>query len=360
MSTTSGPGSGGILAVPGLGAAHRTLGDTGCTVLVCPTGALAAVDVRGGGPGTRETDLLAPENTVQRIHGLALSGGSAYGLAVADGVMRELERAGIGFAVLGPDTPGPIVPIVPAAVIFDLLVGDSSHRPAAGDGAIATKAALATAAANPWVSAAATTAPLQPELFAFDPRAALPTGSYGAGAAATAGRVRGGFGQASCTIDTAAGTFTVAAGVVANPVGQILDPDTGVIYAAPTRRVDPVAFKALPCLDSKLNTTIGAIVTDAPLPPAQLKRLAMCAHDGLARAVRPAHSPLDGDTFFALSTYPQDPGSGVAPQVLGELSQAAADLCCTAILDAVLGAADQPGPAGNYEPGRRALRSLLQ
>ncbi|PRQ10842.1 peptidase [Corynebacterium sp. 13CS0277] len=304
----------GLAAVPGLGVGHVSLGDTGCTVVVAPAGAFAAVDVRGGGPGTRETDLLEAHNTVAQVHAVLLSGGSAYGLAAADGVMQHLEGAGIGFPVLGPDRPGPIVPIVPGAVIFDLLVGDPQHRPTAADGAAATRAALAAV---------------------DDAAAATARGSVGAGCGATAGKLRGGFGTASATVDTPMGQFTLAAGVVANPVGHVVDPDTGILYGDPRLRVDVDAYAALESLATKLNTTIGVVATDAPVTKAQARRLALTGHDGMARAIRPAHSPLDGDTLFALST---GDGSGVDVETLGMLCAASADTVQAAIVDAVVSA----------------------
>ncbi|GAA4785098.1 P1 family peptidase [Corynebacterium canis] len=294
--------------VPGLHVGHTSLGDTGVSVIVAPQGATAAVDVRGGGPGTRETDLLEPHNTVQQVHAITLSGGSAYGLATADGVMAELERRGIGFPVINDI----IVPIVPAAVIFDLLVGDPQHRPTADDGRRAVIAALDAPSQN---HAA------QPE-----------SGNVGAGCGATAGALRGGFGQASVKV----GEFVVAAGVVANPVGAVIDARDGSLWA--THDIPPVdlaAFAELRPLATKLNTTIGVVATDAPVSKQQAKRLAMVAHDGLARAIRPAHSPLDGDTLFALSTG--EP-RGVQLEDMVQLSSAAAEVVHTAIIDAVTSA----------------------
>lgn len=292
--------------VPGLHVGHTSLGDTGVTVVVAPTGATAAVDVRGGGPGTRETDLLEPHNTVQQVHAITLSGGSAYGLAAADGVMRELEQRGIGFPVVGDI----IVPIVPAAVIFDLLVGDPLHRPTAEDGRQAVAAALDHVQDNG-------------------------SGSIGAGCGATAGVLRGGFGQVSTRIRISEGDCVVAAGVVANPVGAVVDRRDGSLWGADVAPVDLAAFAALRPLATKLNTTIGVVATDAPVTKQQAKRLAMVAHDGLARAIRPAHSPLDGDTLFALSTG--EP-AGVGLEDMVQLSSAAAEVVHAAIIDAVTSA----------------------
>lgn len=302
--------SGTLDDVPGIRIGHRSLGDTGCTVIVPETPAICAVDVRGGGPGTRETDLLEPHNTVQHVHAITLSGGSAYGLAATDGVMTLLEKSGIGFPVLGKSVPGPIVPIVPAAVIFDLLVGDADNRPTAADGYQAAEAALNGVASKS-------------------------NGSIGAGCGATAGKLRGGLGQASTRI----GEWVVAAAIVANPVGDIINPDTGALWARPDMRVDPAAYRALPPHTAQLNTTIGVLATNAPITVAQAKRLAIAGHDGIAWAVRPAHSPLDGDTLFALSTTP-DP-VGVDIDTMRQLSHAAATVVSDAIITAVASA--EPG-----------------
>lgn len=292
--------------VPGIHLGHVSLGDSGVSVVVAPEGAIAGVDVRGGGPGTRETDLLEPHNTVQQIHAVALCGGSAYGLAAADGVMQALEERGIGFPVRGPGTE-PIVPIVPAAVIFDLLVGDPQNRPTREHGYEAVQHAL-------------------------DRQPDTGSGTIGAGTGATAGRLRGGFGQASLAV----GDFVVAVGLVANPVGEVVDPESGQLYGAPgLAHVDVAKLASLPHPGADLNTTIGVIATNAPVTKAQAKRLALSAHDGLARAVRPAHSPLDGDTLFAMST---GDGSGVDPILLATLCATAADCVQAAIIDAITSA----------------------
>lgn len=301
-----------LVDVPGLRVGHASLGDTGVTAVVAesPAGMVAGVDVRGGGPGTRETDLLEPHNTVERVHAIVLAGGSAFGLAAADGAMLELERAGRGFPVLGEGRPGPRVPIVPAAVIFDLFVGDATHRPTASDGAAAVRAALEGTGED-----------------------ASRRGSVGAGCGATAGVLRGGVGQASVT----AGEYTVPALVVANPVGSVIDPDTGRLWGDPARPpVDLEKFAALEHPAARLNTTIGVVATDAPVTTAQVTRLAMVGHDGLARAVRPAHSPLDGDTLFSVSTAAENAGVGV--EVLHALLAAAADVVERAVVDAVVSA----------------------
>ncbi|WJY71237.1 Peptidase family S58 [Corynebacterium aurimucosum] len=298
----------------GFSVGHVTREDTGVTVVYCgEQGAVAGVDVRGGGPGTRETDLLEPHNTVERVHALVLAGGSAFGLAAADGVMRGLEEAGIGFPVFGEEIPGPRVPIVPGAVIFDLLAGPQC--PTAEDGQAALRAALAGHDAT--------------------------SGSVGAGTGACAGKNRGGVGTVLIDVSP----FTVAAVVVANPVGQVIDAETGRLFGAPDApAVDAKRFAAARSLAesfaeaSQLNTTIGAVLTDAPLTKAQVKRLALAGHDGIARAVRPAHSPLDGDTLFAAASGTQPAEQGIGAAELASLSAAAADAVEAAIVDAVVSA----------------------
>ncbi|CAM3034282.1 P1 family peptidase [Skermania piniformis] len=335
--TTSRPGSltdvGGVL----VGHDHRldpaaTLGSgaaTGCTVVRLPGGATASVDVRGGGPGTRETDLLEPANTVQQVDAILLTGGSAYGLAAADGVMRRLEEEGAGIPM---GEPGRVVPIVPAAVIFDLPVGDWSVRPDAEAGY------RAAAAAGPHPA----------------------RGTVGAGVGARAGVLKGGVGMASIRLTggTAAG-MTVAALVVANPVGAVFDPTTGLPWSGAAqvglRAPDPTELAAandLPVKGTVLNTTIGVVATDAPLSAAGCRRLAVVSHDGLARAIRPAHSPLDGDTMFAVATgrrpvptpgLPVPPAFPVELPMLTQLCAVVADVVERAVVDAVVAATGLSG-----------------
>ncbi|WP_037141380.1 P1 family peptidase [Rhodococcoides fascians] len=256
---------------------------TGCTVVRTLGGAVAAVDVRGGGPGTRETDLLDPSHSVQQVNSVLLTGGSAYGLAAADGVMRWLEEHGHGISM---GTPDQVVPIVPAAVIFDLPVGEWSTRPTADFGYRAAAAAATD----------------------------FETGSVGAGVGARAGVLKGGVGTASTVIEGGpADGVTVAALIVTNPVGSVFDPRTGLPWGVGS--LGPQAFRmrkpdvhelwnanALAPKGTALNTTIGVVATDVELSAGSCKRIAVAGHDGLARAIRPAHSPLDGDTIFALST----------------------------------------------------------
>ena len=312
----------GTLTDPGAGWA------TGTTVVVVPPGSVTAVDVRGGGPGTRETDLLDPVNSVRGAHAIVLTGGSAYGLAAADGVMRALEEQGVGIPM---DLLGHVVPIVPAAVIFDLPVGAWNARPDASFGA----AALAAASSR------------------------VATGSVGAGAGARAGALKGGVGTASLTLaDGPARGLTVGALVVANPVGAVIDPATGLPWntadlavhglAGPAAPAEIAALGEVSAKATVLNTTIGVVATDAELPVAAARRLAISGHDGLARAIRPAHSPLDGDTLFAVATgsatpdpaaaVPVPPGMEPYLGVLAALCEAAATVAERAVVGAVVAA----------------------
>ena len=191
-------------------------GDSGVTMIVAPKSATASVDVRGGGPGTRETDLLAPHNTVQAVHAIGLCGGSAFGLDALTGAMAELESRGIGFAVLGPEHPDKLVPIVPGAVIFDLLLGRWDSRPDAATGAAATAAALDAVAGDATGQEALAQG--------------VQNGNVGAGLGASAGALKGGFGQASAVFPegTPLAGGTVAVGIVVNPQGAVFDPATGL------------------------------------------------------------------------------------------------------------------------------------
>ncbi|MBE7159737.1 MAG: P1 family peptidase [Williamsia herbipolensis] len=305
---------------------------TGVTVVTLPEGSVAAVDVRGGGPGTRETDLLDPVNSVQTAHAIVLTGGSAYGLAAADGVMAGLEEAGVGLRM---DDRGGVVPIVPGSVVFDLPVGGWRNRPDAAMGA----AALAAAGT------------------------AVGRGSVGAGTGARAGVLKGGVGTASTTADLGDGVaVTVAAIMVANPVGDVLDPGTGLPWYASADEMavhgltapSAAQIAALRELREKatvLNTTIGVVATDARLDPAATRRVAMAAHDGMAHAIRPAHSPLDGDTVFAVATGAVEPPAhpdvpdGMHPAVpsIARIGAAAAVVTRRAIVDAVLSATGVAG-----------------
>lgn len=264
-----------------IGHVTKREGATGCTVIVVPQGAVAGVDVRGGAPGTREIALLDPVNTVERIHAVLLTGGSAFGLEAATGVMRYLEAQQIGFA-----TPYARVPIVSAAVLYDLGIGDPNVRPDADDGYRAARTAV------PWCTE---------------------QGNVGAGTGATVGKLRGmahatkgGFGIGRCQI----GDMYVIAFVAVNAVGEVVD-ETGGILAG-IRESTPGAYTSSRAALAELaalpdpgtaatNTTIGCIVTNADLSKAEATKVAQMAHDGLARAIRPIHTPQDGDTLFALS-----------------------------------------------------------
>ncbi|WP_311489137.1 P1 family peptidase [uncultured Corynebacterium sp.] len=363
------PGSSNsLMDVRGLGVGHAIseggAGDSGATIIAAPAGAVASVDVRGGGPGTRETDLLEPHNTVERVHAIALCGGSAYGLAAAAGAMAALEAAGIGFPVLGEEAPEKIVPIVPGAVIFDLLLGRWDSRPSAETGAAAAEAALRSASiARDGESAAGQ----------GDDDSALATatasGNLGAGLGASAGALKGGFGQASAVLPELPGELaalsgaTVAAGIVVNPQGAVFNPATGRLWGFDSElagefgaaSVTPVSEEAaahlrgmnlagtkFPAPDDgqpgspQLNTTIGVVATDAPLTKAQAKRLALSAHDGLARAIRPAHMPMDGDTLFGLATGTR--GGSVDAVGMSVLAATAANCVERATVHAVLAA----------------------
>ncbi|WP_405892271.1 P1 family peptidase [Streptomyces sp. NBC_01527] len=328
--------------VAGLRVGHaRVSGDgalSGTTVVLAPEGgAVAAVDVRGGGPGTRETDALDPRNLVQRIDAVVLTGGSAYGLDAASGVMAWLEEQGRGVRV-GPD-PSQVVPVVPTACIFDLgRGGDWRARPDASTGRAAVEAAAGTESGAP-----------------------VAEGGVGVGTGAVAGRLKGGVGTASALLPSG---ITVGVLVVVNAAGSVVDPVTGVLYGEygaaeppvhPPADVHRTAGRRLAeAADAEarppLNTTLAVVATDADLTRAQAQKLAGTAHDGLARAVRPVHLLNDGDTVFALATgeRPLPPDNPIA---LNELLAAGADVLTRAVVKAVRAAesveARHPG-AGTY------------
>ena len=328
-------GSGSLTDVAGVRVGHftDTRRPTGCTVVLVPEGTVAGVDVRGAAPGTRETELLSPLNSVEHIHALLLAGGSAFGLDAAGGVMRWLDERGVGIR-LGPAqgterSAKPIcVPIVPAAILFDLWVGDASIRPDAASGYAACDAATADAVTE---------------------------GNVGAGAGASVGKLfgidramRGGIGSASISV----GGITVAALVAVNALGDVIDPTTGHVVAG-ARTPDGLALQGtmaallrgdVPApLQPGSATTLGVIATDAVLSKAQVNKVAQMAHDGLARAINPVHTAGDGDTVFALATG----GSGRAGNVtlVGAL---AAEAMATAIVRAVRAATalHGDGPSG--------------
>jgi len=303
----------GVRLPGGVSVGHWTdaAGRTGCTVVLVPGGAVPGVDVRGGAPGTLGTDELRPGMVAERAHAILLTGGSAFGLAAADGVMRYLEEHGVGLAI-GTAR----VPIVAGAVIFDLLTGDPRARPDAAAGYAACRAATAHPA----------------------------VGAVGAGTGATVAKAGGGqprpggVGIASAP----AGAATVAAVMVANSVGGIWD-DERHEWTAPLapREGGPAPGQGPPGEGAAgpvagANTTIGVVVTDAGLTKEQANRVAAVAHDGIARAVRPAHTRYDGDTIFCLATGAVAP-SGTAPvPVLADLVEvAAAETVARAIAQAV-------------------------
>ncbi len=335
MSSALALAPGAITDVPGLSVGHAELAGrpSGCTVLLCPEGAVCGVDVRGGAPGTRETDLLRPGTLVQQVHALLLTGGSAFGLDAATGVMRWLEEQGHGLPVgpgsgQGSSAPPIRVPIVPAAVLFDLWLGDARLRPNADTGYAACLAARSAAPAQ---------------------------GNVGAGAGATVGKLfgparamKGGIGSASLRL----GAVTVGALVAVNAFGDVLDEQGAVLAGA----LDETRQRPVGSLQALLNgrapaastaaftagtaTTIGIVATDAVLDKARATQLATLAHHGLSRAVNPV-TLHDGDTLFALANG----RSGQAPDAaaFSALGALAAEVVSRAIRNAVRAA--QPLPA---------------
>ncbi len=316
-------GNRAITDVPGIAVGHATdlTHLTGCTVVLCGDGAVCGGAVLGGAPGTRETDILRPENRVERAHGVLLCGGSAFGLAAADGVMRYLEARGIGF-----ETGFARVPIVPAAVLYDLGIGNPQVRPDAAMG----EAACRSAAGGP-----------------------VEEGCVGAGTGATVGKVLGLAGAMKSGVGTwsarVAGGAIVGALVATNAFGDVLDVRTGAILAgardpATGRFVGTAArlqAAGLPLhrRGFPTNTTLGVVATDAAVTKAQATRLALLAHAGLARAVVPSHTSLDGDAFFVLST-----GSQTADALA--LEAAAADVVAEAVMRGVRAARTLGGVPG--------------
>lgn len=293
---------------------------TGCTVVLCPEGAVGGVAVVGAAPGTRETDLLNPTSTVNEVHAILLSGGSAFGLDSATGVMSWLREHEHGLKV------GPVrVPIVPGAVLFDLLVDDFAQPSGSGitPDADAGYQACLDAMRNP--------------------ASALAQGNVGAGAGATVGKLngpscamRGGLGWAALNVNG----ITVAAIIACNAVGDVINPHTDKILAG--ARTSPDSLNRLNAVEAELdglstnglqagsNTTIGVIITDATLTKAQAQRLAQVGHDGLARTIRPVHTAMDGDTLFALAT-----GKNHAPVDVMQLATAAGEVTAMAVVNAI-------------------------
>ena len=297
-----------ITAVKGIQVGHATnlRARTGCTVVLCPDGTAAGVDVRGFAPGTRETDAIRPGRLVGQAHGVLLTGGSAFGLDAAAGVMRFLEERGAGYS-----TPHGVVPIVPAAVIYDLRVGDPRIRPDKAMGYRACKAATG---------------------------APVPTGRFGAGTGATVGKAPGlrpadgGIGSSCAKLDNG---VLVGALVVVNAVGSVVDPASGEVVAGARNEISdrrgggaPKSRQGRQATMPGTNTTIGVVATNAALSSAEASTVASMAHDGIARAIRPSHTLHDGDTLFALST-------GKRRADLNAVGILAAEVVAQAILDAV-------------------------
>lgn len=323
------PMIGAITEVPGIKVGHFTDSrrPTGCTVILTEESATAGVDVRGAAPGTRETDLLNPANLVEKVHAILLSGGSAFGLEAATGVVRWLEEKGIGYPA-GPAR----VPIVPAAILFDLGLGDHRIRPDAAAGHAACEAASAEAPAE---------------------------GSVGAGTGATVGKLfgmaramKGGIGTASVRV----GAITVGAIVAVNAVGDVIDPATGEVMAGARDAEGRRPFGATagilrgelpPPMQAGMATTIGVVATDATLTKAQCGRLAGAAHDGLARTIDPIHTMSDGDTVFALAT-----GKSGLPGNMMALGAVVPHVMAAAVLRAVRAAK----AVGGSPPGMSELR----
>jgi len=326
--------NGTLTDVAGLSVGHWTdlEAATGCTVVLCgDEGAVAGVDVRGSAPGTRETDLLDPVNAVQRIHAVLIGGGSAFGLDAATGVMRWLEAKGRGVEV------GAVrVPLVCAAVLFDLPVGRSDVRPDAAAGEAACDAAST---------------------------AAVPQGSVGAGAGAAVGKMLGferatksGLGSASLRL---AGGITVAALVAVNAAGDVVDPASGRVLAGP--RLPGGGFvrtavwlrEHVAGISIGGSTTLAVVATDAELTKVETTKVARMAHDGLARTIDPVHTMLDGDTVFALATG----AAGVAADVTA-VGAAGATVLAQAVLAAVRTASGLAGvPAASELPAAGAAAS---
>lgn len=301
-----------LTAIPALSVGHWTDAEaaTGCTVVLCPQGAVAGVDVRGSAPGTREIALLDPVNSVQKVHALVLSGGSAFGLAAADGVMRWLEERGHGF-----DMGVAKVPIIPAAILFDLGIGRADVRPDAAAGYLACQAATSEPVAQ---------------------------GNVGAGTGATVGKMlgfgqatKGGLGSASKQIGKG---IVVSALVAVNAVGDIIDPATNKIIAGARRPVVGGFADSMAFAESRLgqtisemanrNTTLAVVATNVALSKVECTKVAQMAHDGLARTIRPVHTSFDGDTIFALSAGEKSGDAGLVGAV-------AADVLAQAVLNAV-------------------------
>ena len=315
------PRSDSLTDVRGLRVGHCTEAQrpTGCTVILTPDGAVAGVDVRGAAPGTRETELLSPLNAVEQVHAVLLAGGSAFGLDAAGGVMRWLDERGHGVQV-GPAR----VPIVPAAILFDLWIGDTRIRPDATSGYAACEAAS---------------------------DAPVTQGNVGAGTGCAVGKLfgiaramRGGLGSASVTVDG----ITVGALVAVNAIGDVVDPASGRVIAGARTQDGGALLGTMAALlrgdvpaplQVGAATTLGVVATDALLTKVQANKVAQMAHDGFARAINPVHTLTDGDTIFALATGAAGRTANVT--LIGAL---AAEVMATAIVRAVRAAVRLDGP----------------
>ncbi len=321
--------SGSLTDVPGVKVGHWTSSErpTGCTVILVEGGAVGGVDVRGGGPGTRETDLLRPEATVDTVHAIVLSGGSAFGLAAADGVMLYLEEKGVGFRA-----GRAIVPIVPAAILFDLGIGGNPKiRPTRESGYSAAKAAT---------------------------RETVEQGCVGAGAGATVGKLLGAgrsmkSGIGSASMKTPSG-IVIGAVAAVNALGDVVHPDTGQILAGALTEDKKGFADAAAMIRGGLgfnggsaveNTTLAVVAANVKWTQAQATKVAQMAQDGLARAIRPVHMPFDGDTVFTLGTGGEELDTGK----LGLVGALAADVLAMAIVAAALNAVSLAGRPSHRE-----------
>ena len=299
---------------------------SGVTVVVCPEGAVAGVDVRGSGPCTRETDLLAPENLVEHAQAVVLCGGSVFGLAAADGVVRWLAQKGFGF----PLDKGFVAPFVPAAAIYDLDRGAEFIPPISAE----------------WGQKACQAAGSGP----------VATGCVGAGTGAWAGSIKGGLGTASRILDSG---ITTAAVVAVNPDGEVINPATGRPWEIGLEIENEfgrqgkraVILPPRPESTPGTNTAIGVVATDAILTKAQAHKVAQMAHDGMARAIRPSHTLFEGDTIFSMATgkrkLPEVPGyyGPVYARAVSDIGHAAAECMSRAIISAILTAKSMAGRA---------------
>ena len=336
-ASLSAPGKhNGLTDVDGLLVGHHTdsTAVSGMTVILCPDGAAAAVDVRGGAPGTRETDVLDPVNLVEKVQAIVLSGGSVYGLSAADGVLRWLSEKGWGF----PLGDGHVAPIVPAAVLYDLGRGPQFVPPISAE----------------WGRLACETAGSGP----------VAMGCVGAGTGAMAGGIKGGLGTASLILVSG---ITVAALMAVNPAGSVINPASGRPWEIAMELGGEfgelgrcsVRLPAEPAGRPARNTTIGVIATDAALTKVQALKVAQMAHDGLARAIRPAHTMFDGDTLFCMATgrrpLPEIQEFFISAQAqsISEIGHAAADCTTRAVIHAVLQAQTLAGMTAFGDlPGR--------